>query len=741
MLNVSEEVKKLYRTDYLPQREKNVHKELLIVFPELNLVIENDRIYAESMKITESLCSEEDLTFGSCEAAQFEITIANVGEEINGKEFVVTQILDEKYTMPLGTYVVDSVKKRDDLWFKDITAYDNMLQFDIDVTSWYNTIQLPAKLKDFRQSLCNYVGVKFEEQELPNDDYIITRTLNPQTLIARDVMKAIGEINGMFGHMTRENKFKFIDLSGLGLYPSETLYPANDLFPSEPGEIMRNGSYKSIFYEDYYVKAIDSLTIRNEEGDIGITVGEKTENPYIIQGNFLVYGKSADELRRVAEKTLLRIKNKYYIPHTTTMIGLPYVEVGDSVAIIKETDTIESFVFKRTLTGIQSLTDEISATGNETRENKVALSTQIEQVEGKIRRVTNDIDELSNEMVDSVNGLESKITQTAEQFESNLNDTRNNLQSQISQTAGEIVLKVDYNGKLVQVELGNDASLGSILKLMADNISLEGLTTINGGFKVLLDGTMEAENGIMNQCKFREGIYYRIQYSNGMEQDIPIISSENGQIFWGLKGDENVENVFRRMTRFDDTVHLNAPLLYNGSYIDLDKVKKCVTDVKVGSNNTIVDASISSDGVLHMTTGFRCTFSGTSSSSTPNARVSSGGNVAQTSSSSRRYKENIKPLQDKELDPHKLYEIPIRQYTYKEGYLNRKDERYGKTFLGFIAEEVEERFPLAVDHLEDGRPEMWNINILFPALVKLVQEQKEEIDKLKEQLKQKGVIE
>lgn len=762
MLNVSDEIKSLYRTDYLPQREKNVHKELFLFFPELDILIENDRIYTESMKLTESLCSEEDLTFGGCEAAQFEITLADVGEEIIGKEMVVVQMLDGAYNMPLGTYVVDSVKKRDDLRFKDIIAYDNMIRFDCDVSAWYNKITFPVTLQNFRQSLCNYIGVGYEQQDLPNDDYMVTKTMTPKTLIGRDVLKVIGEINGMFGHITRENKFKYIDLSGLGLYPSETLYPANDLYPSEPCEVMHNGGYQSIFYEDYYVHKIDGITIRNEEGDIGITVGEKIENPYVIQGNFLVYGKSANELKTIAERILYRVKNKYYVPHTTKMIGLPYLEVGDSVAIIKEHDVVESFIFTRTLTGIQSLRDEISATGNKTRENKVELSTQIEQAEGKIRRITNDIDELSNEMIDNVNGLESKITQTAEtfetnlknakeglesqitqtadKFETNLTNTKKNLQSQITQTAEQIVLKVDSNGRLVQVELGDDPELGSYLKLEADNISLEGLTTINGNFRVLLDGSMECEEGTLTNCNFRNGINYIIP-EIGKYPLLKFIG--NNKFGWGI---DSVENVFHGMTNFTDTLKYDGSIVL--TYSDLgSSVARYSHSHTTGLtvNASFVSSSVSSGDLID----FDNVSSNNDRAATPTyvkAYVNSQSDI--------RLKENIEEIE--EMEEIYMNLRPVK-YQFKEGVT--KDN--GVVHFGFLAQEIDRLLPhetYAITNIDDepldsqkkycpdGVMHIDDKN--FHALhTVMIQKQQTEINALKFQLnelktllKQKGVV-
>ena len=102
------------------------------------------------------------------------------------------------------------------------------------------------------------------------------------------------------------------------------------------------------------------------------------------------------------------------------------------------------------------------------------------------------------------------------------------------------------------------------------------------------------------------------------------------------------------------------------------------------------------------------------------------------SSSSKRYKEDISSL--KERDVEGLYDIPVRVFKYREEYLDKEDERYGRLMPGFIAEEMEEVLPVAVNHNEDGSPEMWNAQILIPCMMKMIQEQKKRIDTLEERL-------
>lgn len=102
--------------------------------------------------------------------------------------------------------------------------------------------------------------------------------------------------------------------------------------------------------------------------------------------------------------------------------------------------------------------------------------------------------------------------------------------------------------------------------------------------------------------------------------------------------------------------------------------------------------------------------------------------VITTASSSARYKENIKPLEDPSLDPIGLYDVQISQYNYKPEC--RDKELVGGTQIGLVAEDLAQHYPNAVIYDEDGRPESWQDRIMIPAMLKLIQEQKQQLDAL-----------
>lgn len=71
------------------------------------------------------------------------------------------------------------------------------------------------------------------------------------------------------------------------------------------------------------------------------------------------------------------------------------------------------------------------------------------------------------------------------------NEVRFYSKSLFEQLAHKIVLGVDVDGNIVQMELSSDPKEGSKVLIKADQIKLEGYTSINGGFEVLPDGRVK----------------------------------------------------------------------------------------------------------------------------------------------------------------------------------------------------------------------------------------------------------
>lgn len=481
--------------EYFELFNKNsVDKQLVISFDGGELT--NTELHQQNFELTESICSDSELRFGRCEASEVKFRITNT-LPLRNKEIEIKTYLDgdRSKMFSYGKYKVYSDTLTADKMFRDIIAYDKMREIlNANVADWYNSLSFPMSLNQFRNSFLTYFGVEWDVEDggLMNDDIIIQKTIEPTELSGKTVIEGICELNGCFGRIGRNGKFQFIFLKQNveGLYPSNTLYPKDDLFPKKVETIdVGKNTYINCTYQDFKTKAIDKLQIRKEENDVGVVVGEG-DNTYIIQDNFLVYGKSESDLRTIANRILRTISKISYRPFNANSIGNPCLEPGDVIRLVTRYEMVESYILRRKLKGIQALKDNYSADGKEELSEKVnSVSNTIVQLKGKANELERTIDETKSTINDVETGLESKITQTASSLSSEIADTKNGLQSQITQNATSISQKVSKGSVVSEINQSAEE-----IKILAKKISLEGFTSINGNFWIDELGNMHCVN-------------------------------------------------------------------------------------------------------------------------------------------------------------------------------------------------------------------------------------------------------
>lgn len=520
----------------------SVDKQLNIVSDDGKINITNTELHQEKFELTESLCSESELTFGACEAGMIKFTVSNVFLPMKGKWLTAKMTLDGHEDKPfqIGRYKVYSDTPTADRTCRDVVAYDAL--YDIlssDVTDWYNQI-LPQKdsrvtLKQFRDSFFNHFGVEQEEVSLVNDEMIIEKTVEVkasssgssdtaetntigEAISGKEVLSCILEINGCMGNIGRVGKFRYVYLTQemQGLYPANDLYPADDLYPRNPKSTsISKSQYISAQYEDYIVRTIDKLQIREKENDIGVIVGDG-KNTYVIEGNFLVYGKGTKELNKIGGKTLSKIKGIIYRPFSADCKGNPCFEVGDAVRLTTKYELIETYILKRTLKGIQALRDDLEADGEEYRTSKVnGIQRSILQLKGKSNTLERSIEETKSTIVDVEKGLQSQITQTASEIRAEVKNTTDGLSSRITQNAssitaevnratekeGQLAAAIQVNAEGITSKVSRDSVVSEInqsaegVKIRADLLELKGNVEMTDGYIQL--EAVEAKNFIV----------------------------------------------------------------------------------------------------------------------------------------------------------------------------------------------------------------------------------------------------
>lgn len=416
-MKVSDKVINAYKAD-------GTIKYLNLTFPELGITVVPEDIYSQSQSWSEAIFNKDSIEFVGCISSKYGIKINGLEQDVKGKELIVDMYTEGTEDEPVRLFkgIVDSAEKTGNRNVKDIVAYDELYtKGNTQVAAWYKSLTFPITIKDFRDSLFSYIGIEQTAIDLPNDDISISRQYDPNSLQALSVIKAVCQINGAFGIMNRYGKFDYRimgDIYDDGLYPGVDCYPGEDVFPgagsanvaalvAEYGEDadieeIPFSYYKNVKYEEFVVKPVDKVTIRQSEDDAGVTYGSG-DNNYIIQGNMFTYGLSKDVLQTVAENVYNAVQGFSYYPYEAVNNGLPFVECGlntvsymmvdydatyskDNLSKARTGDTNgvvyeeKQFpILSRTMTGIQALSDTYSAKGEEYQSEFVTdLQTQID---------------------------------------------------------------------------------------------------------------------------------------------------------------------------------------------------------------------------------------------------------------------------------------------------------------------------------------------------------------------------
>lgn len=411
--------------------DSGTDKQMVISIVGTNQKIDNSMLEVGTFALEESLCSESELKFGACEANSVKFTARNTAGSIAGKTISIEETIDgdRENPMPYGIFKVASDVPTADRTKRQITAYDAMYDIiNADVKAWYAGLSFPMTLKAFRDSFFAHLGIEQAIVTLPNDSMTVNKTLvatqtddssavtEESAISGKTVVTAICEINGSFGNINRNGKFEYVFLKAItsALYPREDLYPADDLFPSDANTESMTGHYITFDYEDFKSKAITQLEIKTSDDNAGAIVGTAGNN-YSITGNFLVSDKTGAELEQIANNLLPIMKQAVYTPiKSCTCVGNPCLTLGEPIRFNTTREIVETYLLQRTLTGVQSKRDSISAQGTQTHSAKVnSIRDTIESVQNRTNKLERNADHLQSTYEDLEKQTNSKFEQTA----------------------------------------------------------------------------------------------------------------------------------------------------------------------------------------------------------------------------------------------------------------------------------------------------------------------------------------
>lgn len=409
-------------------------KEIKLRFPQIGLTVLNDEIYSESLSLEESIFDGNgELSVIGCISNRFSIEIRNQGVSLKNKVIEVSIRIDGGSWNDLFTGYVDSVETVRDRSYQKLQCYDALYQYqDKNFFPKYNTLTFPVTIKTLRDAFFSFIGVTQESTTLVNDLISIPKTIEDGEIACIDVIRAICQMNGVFGKIDASGTFRYIDLtvpSEFLPYPDDNLFPDDDLYPSKnTGETIYIDKYRNIKYEDYELAQITGVTVRDGASDTEYGQAGTSGNMLLIEGNMLCSGLDALTKTSIAGGVLSKAETWVYQPFEATSVGLPFVNCGDAVAYYvydyssgePVTHVMGFSVMSRYLKGIQWMTDTYSARGDEYQPEVIPVGDD-------------DVDKQLNQMEQTI----SNIAETVEQQGIDIGNKQNYIDKDILEPSWE----------------------------------------------------------------------------------------------------------------------------------------------------------------------------------------------------------------------------------------------------------------------------------------------------------------
>lgn len=395
-------------------------RQIVIEFPENeNREAITKGIYSGSAVLTEILDDSRQLDFTGCNANSFEVKLDNVSD-LQGEKIRVKAVVNGTDTN-LFVGIVDTCELQTDRRHRVLIAYDELYsKAEINVASWYNNIfskSSKISCKDFRKSLLEYVGLTQEDTTLINDNVMLEKTFETDTVSFITILGMICQMNAVFGNINRNGVFEYVTL-GKSVKNLSNNYRSNNSTAQE-----------------YLVDYIDKVQIRTTDDDIGVIYGTGS-NALIVQGNYLLYGMSESVLNGIAKNIYNKVKDITYTPaEIKTLVSDLSVNLGDTITLNTNSGLIiRSYAMKNVLSGIQIFQQTISANGDKERAETVE-DTNVSIKELKYK---------STELKKSIDGVSSKVTEIATDLSDNYSTTTD-MKSAIEQSASGIKQEVSKN--------------------------------------------------------------------------------------------------------------------------------------------------------------------------------------------------------------------------------------------------------------------------------------------------------
>lgn len=294
-----------------------------------------------------------------------------------------------------------------------VTAYDTMSKLDADFSGWLhaNQAQFPKTIWQLVQLACQRAGVTLASSSLPINGSYSVQAFYADDLTCRQIISWAAEAAGCYAHMNADGKLQFL-----------TYTDKRSTAKITPDGASNSTAYyaDSLSYEDYTVKAIEKVQIRQSDSDVGVIYPDSTTatNTYAVQGNLLLTTGTEANLKTVAQNLYNVLKSVTYTPCKVSVPSGSGLTCGQIVHV-KDARGREFDTYLMSAT-ISSGKASFESMGSASRESSSAVNSQsYKNLTGKMLEIKTSVDGLEVKASDltgkytdlkaTVDGLSSEV--------------------------------------------------------------------------------------------------------------------------------------------------------------------------------------------------------------------------------------------------------------------------------------------------------------------------------------------
>ena len=294
-----------------------------------------------------------------------------------------------------------------------VTAYDTMSKLDADFSGWLraNQSRFPMTIWTLVQFACRQAGVALASASLPINGSYSVQAFYADDLTCRQIISWAAEAAGCYAHMNADGKLQFL-----------TYTDKRSTVKITPDGASSSTAYyaDSLSYEDYTVKAIEKVQIRQSDSDVGVIYPDSTTatNTYAVQGNLLLTTGTEANLKSVVQNLYNVLKNVTYTPCKVSVPSSSGLACGQIVHV-KDARGREFDTYLMSAT-ISSGKASFESVGSASRESSSAVNSQsYKNLTGKMLEIKTSVDGLEVKASDltgkytdlkaTVDGLSSEV--------------------------------------------------------------------------------------------------------------------------------------------------------------------------------------------------------------------------------------------------------------------------------------------------------------------------------------------